>query len=66
LTCNVVDFFNAKPYLGCETETLIRDMVCSESDEESTRNPNDVSKPLCAYLSKYRVPTHSNIMRKCH
>jgi len=46
------------------TETLIREMVCSESDEESMRNPNDVSVSLCAYLSKYSVPTHSNVMKK--
>jgi len=60
LTCHVVDFLNARPYLG--NETLIGDVVSSESDEESTRNPNDVSTSLCAYLSKYRIPTHSNIM----
>jgi len=42
LTCHAVDFMNARPYLGYETKTMIRDMVCSESDEESLRNPNDV------------------------
>jgi len=53
-------------YLGYEIDTLIRHMVCSESDEESTRNSNDVSISLCAYLSKYRVQTNSNITNKCH
>jgi len=43
LTGHVVDFSNARPYFGCETETLIRNMVCSESDDESARNPNYVS-----------------------
>jgi len=57
-------FFNARPYLGYETEILIRDMVCSESEEESVRNPNDVSISPCAYLRKYRVPTHSNVMKE--
>jgi len=32
-------------------------MVCSELDEESVRNPNDVSILPYAYLRKYRVPT---------
>jgi len=26
------------------------------------RSPSNVSISLCAYLSQYRVPTHSNIM----
>ena len=43
LTCHVIDFSHARPYLGYETETLIRVVVCSEWDEESVRNPNDVS-----------------------
>jgi len=55
---------NARPYLGYETETLIRDMVCSESDEESMRYPNDVSISPCAYLRKFRVPTHSNVTKE--
>jgi len=42
LTCHVVDFLNARPYLGCESKRLIRNMACSESDEESVRNPNTV------------------------
>jgi len=37
-------------------------MVCSESDEESTRNSNDVSISLCAYLSKYRVQTNNIVV----
>jgi len=37
LTCHVVDLLNARPYLGYDTETLIRDIVCSESDEKSKR-----------------------------
>jgi len=57
-------FLNARLYLGYETEISIRDMVCSESDEESVINPNDVSISLCAYLRKYRVPTHSNVMKQ--
>jgi len=44
---------NARPYLGYETEILIRDMVCSESDEKSVRNPNDFSFSPCAYLRMY-------------
>jgi len=64
LTWHVVDFLNVRPYLGFETDTLIRDMVCSQSEEESTRNPNGVSISLCAYLSKERVPTRSNIMKE--
>jgi len=48
LTCHAVDFFNARLYLDYETETLIRDMVYSESDEVSVTNPNDVSIALCA------------------
>jgi len=55
---------NARPYLGYETEILIREMVCSESEEESMRNPNDVSISPCAYLRKYRVLTHSNVMKE--
>jgi len=43
LTSHVVEFFNARPYLGYETESLIKVMICSESDEESVRNPNDAS-----------------------
>jgi len=54
-TCDVVDFFNTRPHLGYETETLIRDMVCSESDEESMRNLNDVSISPCAYFMKVQV-----------
>ena len=50
LTCHIIYFFNARPYLGFETEILIRDMVCSDSDEESARNPNNVSISPCAYL----------------
>jgi len=42
LKCHGVDFLNARPYFGYETKTMIRDMFCSESDEESVRNPNDV------------------------
>jgi len=55
LTCHIIYFLNARPYLGYETEILLGDMVCSESDEESMRNPNDVSISPCAYLRKYRV-----------
>jgi len=55
---------NARPYLGYETEILIRGMVCSESDEKSVRNPNNVSISPYAYLRKYRVPTHSNVMKE--
>jgi len=51
LTCRAVDFLNARPFLSYETETLIRDMVFSESDEESMTNPKNVSISLCAYLS---------------
>jgi len=43
---------------------MIRDMVFSESDEESKRYLD-----FTLYLFKqvqYRVPTHSNIMKKCH
>jgi len=36
-------------HLGYETETLARVMVCSESDDESVRNPHNVSISLCAY-----------------
>jgi len=43
LTCHIIDFLNARPYLGYETKILMRDMICSESDEESVRDPNDVS-----------------------
>jgi len=64
LTCHIVDFLHASPYLGHETETSIKDMVRSESDEESMRNPYDVSISLRAYSSKYRVPNHSNIMKE--
>jgi len=64
LICHVVGVLNARPYLGYETETLIRDIVCSESDVESVRNPNDVPTSPCAYLRKYRVPTHSNTMKE--
>ena len=39
LTCRAVGFLNARPFLSYETETLIRDMVFSESDEESMTNP---------------------------
>ena len=39
-------------------------MVCSEWDEKSVRNPNDVLTSPCAYLRKYREPTHSNIMKE--
>ena len=42
LKCHGVDFLNARPYFGYEIKTMIRDMFCSESDEESVRNPNDV------------------------
>jgi len=49
LTCHVVDYFNARPCIGNETETLIRVMVYTESDEESVRNPNDVSISPCAF-----------------
>ena len=49
LTCYVVDYFNARPYTGNETETCIRVMVCTESDEESVRNPNDVSISPCTF-----------------
>jgi len=59
-TCHVVNFFNATPNLGYETETLMRDMACFESDEESIRNPNDVSISVCA--CKCRVLAHSNTM----
>jgi len=45
-------------------ETLNKGMVCFESNEESMRNPNDVSILLCACLSKYREPTHSNLMKE--
>jgi len=55
---------NARPYLGYETGILSRDMVCSESDEKSVRNPNNVSISPYAYLRKYRVPTHSNVMKE--
>jgi len=64
LTCHIIYFLNARPYLGYETEILIREMVCSESEEESMRNPNDVSISPCAYLRKYRVLTHSNVMKE--
>jgi len=64
LTCHIIYFLNARPYLGYETENLIRDIICSESDEESVRNPNNVSISPCAYLRKYRVPTHSNVMKE--
>jgi len=57
-------FFECKTLLGYETENLIRDIICSESDEESVRNPNNVSISPCAYLRKYRVPTHSNVMKE--
>jgi len=49
LTCHVVNYFNARPYIGNETETCIRVMVCAESDEKSVRNPNDVSISPCAF-----------------
>ena len=64
LTCHTIYFLNARLYLGYQTEILIRDMVCSESDEESVRNPNDASISRCAYLRKYRVSTHSNVMKE--
>ena len=64
LTCHAIYFLNARPYSGYETEILIRDMVCFESDEESVRNINDVSISPCAFLRKYRVPTHSNVMKE--
>jgi len=38
----------------------MRDMACFESDEESIRNPNDVSISVCA--CKCRVLAHSNTM----
>jgi len=39
-TCHVVDFLNARPYLGYETETLImaRDMRCSSLLREANHN----------------------------
>jgi len=64
LTCHIIYFLNARPYVGYEIENLIRDIICSESDEESVRNLNNVSISPCAYLRKYRVPTHSNVMKE--
>jgi len=32
--------------------TLVRDMICSKSDVESMRYPNDVSISLCAYFKQ--------------
>jgi len=54
LTCHVVDFLNARLHLGYDTETLIRDMVCSESDEISKRCLN-----FTFYLFKQLQGTNS-------
>jgi len=43
---------------------MISDVICSTSEAESMRNPSNVSISLCAYLSRYMVPSHSNIMNK--
>jgi len=64
LRCHVDDFLNARPYLGYETEKVIKEMNCSDSDEESMRKAVSILLRSCLMEVRQSIATNANTLKK--
>jgi len=55
---------NARPYLGYETEKVIKEMNCSDSDEESMRKAVSILLRSCLMEVRQSIATNANTLKK--